>query len=312
MNVSNAPMSKTDWGLLILLSVLWGGSFFFAKVAVTALPPLTIVLVRFSAAAALVYAYVRLRHLPVPADGRSWLSFAGMGLLNNLIPAALIVWGQTMIPSGLASTLIATTPIFSILAIHFTSDDERLTAAKVTGMSLGLLGVYVLFRLSATDAQGVSPVGIVACLGAAVSYGGANAYSKRFRRRGIAPAVGALGQMTTTAIMVLPLALAAEKPWRLVVPDAAIWASMAGLVILSTALGYVIFFRLLGSAGATNISLVTLLIPVSATILGAAVLGEPVSGTQIAGMVLIASGLLVIDGRVLSTIGRIAAAPHRR
>ncbi len=311
MSAPSIPMSRMDIGLLILLSILWGSSFFFSKVAVTALPPLTIVFLRFSVAAVLVYAYVRFRRLPIPADSRSWLSFTGMGLLNNLIPAALIVWGQTMIPSGLASTIIATTPIFSMLAIHFTSADERLTAAKMTGMVLGLVGVCILFRLSATDTRAVSPIGVVACLGAAVSYGGANAYGKRFRQRGIAPAVSALGQMTTTAIMVLPLALGAETPWKLAVPGADIWASMAGLIVLSTSLGYIIFFRLLGSAGATNISLVTLLIPVSAMVLGATGLGEQVSSIQVAGMVLIASGLLVVDGRLLPMIARTVAQSPR-
>ncbi len=300
-------MSRTEWALLLLLSVLWGGSFFFSKIAVAALPPLTIVFVRFSTAAMLVYAYVRARAMAVPTDIRSWASFVGMGLLNNLIPAGLIVWGQTMIPSGLASVIIATTPIFSILAIHFTSADERLNLGKVSGMVIGLVGVCVLFRLGATDTRNVSTIGIIACLGAAASYGFANALGQRFRRLGIPPAVGAMGQMIATAIMALPLALAMEAPWRLTVPDAHIWASMAGLVILSTALGYVVFFRILATAGATNISLVTLLIPVSAVLLGSVVLGERVSTTQVVGMLLIALGLITIDGRVIVVAGRILA-----
>ena len=300
-------MSRTEWALLLLLSVLWGGSFFFAKIAVVALPPLTLVFVRFSAAAILVYAYVRTRGMAIPTDMRSWASFVGMGLLNNLIPAGLIVWGQTMIPSGLASVVIATTPIFSILAIHFTSADERLTLGKVSGMALGLVGVCVLFRLGATNARNVSTIGIIACLGAAVSYGFANALGKRFRHLGIPPAVGATGQMTATALIAFPLALAIEAPWKLAVPDARIWAAMAGLIILSTALGYVVFFRILATAGATNISLVTLLIPVSAVLLGSAVLGEHISTTQVVGMMLIASGLIAIDGRVMVVVGRIVA-----
>ncbi|HVC62334.1 MAG TPA: DMT family transporter [Acetobacteraceae bacterium] len=281
----STAMSRTEWALLLLLSVLWGGSFFFSKVAVTALPPLTIVFLRFSGAALLVYAYARARSIAIPSDIRSWLSFAGMGLLNNLIPASLIVWGQTMIPSGLASVIIATTPIFSIIAIHLTSADERLNLRTISGMVLGLVGVSVLLNLGARYTADASATGIIACLGAAASYGCANALGKRFRRLGIPPVAGAMGQMTTTAIMALPLMLAVETPWKRAVPSAAVWASMAGLAVLSTALGYVVFFRILATAGATNISLVTLLIPVTAVLLGSAILGERVSTDQLAHLI---------------------------
>jgi len=165
-------------------------------------------------------------------------------------------------------------------------------------MVLGLLGVGVLFRLGATDA-GVSSTGIVACVGAAVSYGLANALGKSFRSLGIAPVAAALGQMAATAVMALPLVLLLDSPWRLAVPGLDVWAAMAGLAMLSTALGYVVFFRILDAAGATNTSLVTLLIPLSAVLLGSGILGERVSPVQVAGMVLIAMGLVVNDGRVL-------------
>ena len=299
----STTMSAREWALLLLLSVLWGGSFFFSKVAVAALPPLTIVFLRFSGTAVLVYAYARARSIAIPGDMRSWLAFACMGLLNNLIPASLIVWGQTMIPSGLASVIIATTPIFSILAIRLTSADEPLGPPTISGMVLGLVGVSLLFDPGRGHAGGVSVTGIVACLGAAASYGGANALGTRFRRLGIAPVAGAMGQMTTTAMMALPLMLALETPWRLAVPSAAVWAAMAGLAVLSTAVGYVVFFRILATAGATNISLVTLLIPVTAVLLGSTVLGEHVSAGQMAGMALIALGLIAIDGRALTLVG---------
>ncbi len=300
----SAAMSAVEWALLLLLSVLWGGSFFFAKIAVAALPPLTIVFARFAVAALLVCAYARARSIAIPTDARSWTAFFGMGLLNNLVPAGLIVWGQTMIPSGLASVIIATTPIFSILAIRFTSADEKLGLGKICGMALGLIGVGVLFRLGVADAANVSVVGIVACLGAAVSYGFANALGQHYRRLGIPPGAGATGQMTATAIMALPLMLAMEAPWKLAVPPAEVWGSMAGLAILSTALGYVVFFRILAAAGGTNISLVTLLIPVSAVLLGSLVLGERVTAVQLAGMALIALGLIAIDGRMPALLQR--------
>ncbi len=175
--------------------------------------------------------------------------------------------------------------------------DEKLTGGKAFGMALGIAGTVVLFKSHGSGLSQPSAVGIGACLGAAISYGFANALGSRFRRLGIAPAVGAFGQMTMTSIMALPLALAFDHPWQLPFPGAAVLLAMSGLVVLSTALGYVIFFRILASAGATNISLVTLLIPVSAILLGSAVLGETLSHVQFAGMLLIGLGLVAIDGR---------------
>jgi drug/metabolite transporter (DMT)-like permease len=291
-------MSAVDWALLILLSILWGGSFFFVRVAAAALPPLTLVFLRFAPAALLVLAYARVRGLRVPRDRRSWAAFAAMGLLNNLVPAALITWAERMIPGGLAAVLIATTPIFSLLALQ-ASGGGGLGAAKLAGMAAGFAGVCVLLRLSATDARQVAPLGILACLGAALSYGCANAFGVRFRALGIAPAIGATGQMAATALMALPLALVLEHPWQLAAPDLAVCAAMAGLVILSTALGYVVFFRILARAGAINLSLVTLLNPVSAMLLGSLVLGERIAPDQLGGAALIALGLLAIDGRLL-------------
>ncbi len=297
-------MSRAEWGLLLILSVLWGGSFFFSKVAVSGLPPLTIVFLRFSAASVLVYAYLRVGGGTVPRHPAALVSFAGMGLLNNLVPAGLIVWGQTMIPSGLASALIATTPIFSILATRCTDTTEALTSGKVVGMVSGLLGTVTLLGVGSMGGTKSYATGIVACLGAAASYGCANAFGQRLRRLGIAPVVSAFGQMAATSVMALPLMLAFDAPWRHAIPGVQVWAAMAGLVVLSTALGYVIFFRILSGAGAMNVSLVTLLIPVSAILLGRGVLGETLSGAQLFGMLLIGAGLVAIDGRTWSALRR--------
>ncbi len=308
----DAMMSRTEWLLLWLLSILWGGSFFFSKVAVGGLLPLTIVFVRFSAAAILVYAYLRARHEVVPNGSGAWASFAVMGLLNNLIPAGLIVWGQRLIPSGLAAVLIATTPIFSLLAVRSMGGGARITPGKMLGIALGLAGTAVLLGVGDPSGPAPSVVGAAACLGAAVSYGFANAFGRRFQRLGIAPAVGAFGQMAATSVMALPLMLMLDRPWRLAAPDTEVCAAMAGLVVLSTALGYIIFFRILSGAGAVNVSLVTLLIPVTAVLLGGLVLGERLSLVEFAGMSLIGLGLVAVDGRAWGRVtrGRSIARPH--
>ena len=292
-------MSPAEWGALILLSLLWGGSFFFAKVAVSTLPPLTVVLTRVGLAALALGLLLRLRGVALPRGAVIWGAFFGMGLLNNLIPFTLLFWGQTVIASGLAAILNATTPVFTLLVAHALTRDERLSAHRVAGVALGLVGVGLLVGMEALTGSGGQLPAILACLGAALSYGFAGVFGRRFRRMGIEPTVGAFGQVTASTAMMLPLVLAIDRPWQLEVPGPAVWGALIGLALLSTAMAYVLFFRLLATAGATNTVLVTLLVPVSAVLLGEVVLGESVAPPQLGGMALIGAGLLVMDGRVL-------------
>jgi drug/metabolite transporter (DMT)-like permease len=295
-------MTTGDWGLLVLLSALWGGSFFFSKVIVREVPPFTLVLVRFAIAAGALGVWLRIGRTPIPRLWPVWAAFAGMGALNNLIPAALIAWSQQTIASGLASVLIATTPTFSIVIAHYFTSNDRMSSNKVAGIMLGIVGVIALVGVGTLDGSPHSIPAMLGCIAAALSYGFANVFGSRFKRMGVAPAVGAFGQLAATAVMVAPVALAVDRPWQLPSPTVEIWASMAGLALFSTALAYAIFFKLLASAGTTNISLVTLLIPVSAILLGTVFLGERLTSVQFAGMALIGLGLIAIDGRVWTVI----------
>jgi drug/metabolite transporter (DMT)-like permease len=295
-------MTLSDWSLLVLLSVLWGGSYFFSKIIVQEIPPLTIVFFRFFLGAIVLLVYIAWRRIELPPAPVTWLNFAGMGLLNNLIPGVLITWGQTAISSGLASILVATTPIFSILLAYKIGNGEALSKPRVLGVTMGLVGVIILVGIEAPTYSSRAVVAVFACLAAAISYGFANIFGQRFRQLGISAAVGAFGQIGATSIMIMPFALAMEQPWHLHNPSMRVWLSIFGLSCLSTALGYMIFFRVLDRAGGTNISLVTLLVPASAILLSWAVLGEGLTVTQGLGVVCIATGLLVIDGRVLTLL----------
>ena len=299
-------MTAGDWGLLMLLSALWGGSFFFSKVIVQEVPPFTLVLARFAIAAGALGAYLRIGGTPIPRSWPTWAAFTGMGALNNLIPAALIAWSQQTIASGLASILIATTPVFSIVVAHCFTDDDKMSSNKVAGVMLGIVGGIALVGVSTLDGLPHSILAMLGCLAAALSYGFANVFGRRFKHMGVAPVVGAFGQLAATAVMVAPIALVFDRPWQLSLPTTGVWASMIGLALLSTALAYAIFFRLLASAGTTSISLVTLLIPVSAILLGAFILGEHLSAAQLGGMALIGLGLVAIDGRIWAAV-RLAA-----
>jgi drug/metabolite transporter (DMT)-like permease len=303
-------MGPREWALLIILSILWGGSFFFAEVALEALPPLSVVFARVAIGALALLVLVHAAGLRLPRELRLWRAFFVMGALNNLIPFSLIVWGQTAITGGLAAILNATTPLFTVVLAHLLTRDERLTPAKLAGVAAGFLGVAVMIGPEVLGGLGTGGLGLavlaqLAVLAAAVSYAFAGIYGRRFRAT--PPLITATGQVTASTLLLCPLALMIDRPWTLALPEPAVtWAALGallGLGLLSTAAAYVIYFRILASAGATNLLLVTFLIPVSAILLGVMVLSEQLTAAQLAGMGLIAIGLAAIDGRVLRWFG---------
>jgi drug/metabolite transporter (DMT)-like permease len=284
-------MALRVWLWLLSLSVLWGGSFFFAKVAVGELGPFTVVFARVSLAALALALVVPLRR------DAPWPTYFAMGFLNNALPFSLIFWGQTEIGSGLASILNATTPLFTLVVAHVLTPDEKIDRTKVAALLVGLLGVVVLIGLSALI--GSSTLwGQAACLAAALSYAFAGIYGRRFRRMGIVPAEAAAGQLTASTVLILPIMLVIDRPWMVPPPSLTVWLALGALALLSTALAYVLYFRILAAAGATVLLLVTFLIPVPAILLGAMVLGERLEPRHYAGMALIGLGLAIIDGRI--------------
>ena len=293
-------MTARVWIWLLSLSVLWGGSFFFAKVALDELAPLSVVFGRVALAAAalnlaLAFSAGSLFQRKVP-----WRSFFAMGMLNNIVPFALIFWGQTQIASGLASIINATTPLFTLVVAHFLTKDERIDAVKLSALLIGIGGVAVLMGPDVLNSSH-GLWGQVACLGAALSYAFAGIYGRRFKMMGVAPLDAAAGQLTASTMLILPIMLIVDQPWAPpAFPSATVWAALSGLALLSTAIAYVLYFRILSAAGATNLLLVTFLIPVTAILLGAAVLGEHLLPRHFAGMALIGLSLAAIDGRLLS------------
>lgn len=291
-------MPALVWSLLLALSVLWGGSFFFVGVAVAEVPPLTLVALRVGIAAALLWAAMPLLRTAPP---RSWGAIAVMAALNNALPFTLIVWAQQTLPSGLAAILNATTPLWTVLVAHALTAEERATPGRIFGVLLGFAGVVAMM---AGGAAGASLWPTLAMLGATLSYALAGVWGRRFRALGVAPMQAALGQVSVAAVLMLPLALALEKPWAMPTPSATAMAAVLGLAALSTALAYVLYFRILAMAGAVNLLLVTFLIPVSAILLGTLVLQEALLPRHLLGMALIGAGIAAIDGRPLAYASR--------
>lgn len=302
MSPNDNRIDARDWSLLAVLSVLWGGSFFFNGAALRELPPLTLVFLRVALGAVILLPLLRVQGISFPKGMAGWRTFVVIGLLNNVIPFSLIVAGQTFIPSGLASILNATTPLFTVLVMAAAAE-EALQARRVAGVALGLAGVIILrgWGVEARTGQGL---GILLCLGGALSYGFAALAARRLLKD--SPPLGtATFQLMASTVMMAIVAAAMEQPWRLPVPGLATWLAVLGLAALSTALAYIVFFQIIRRSGATNVMLVTLLIPVTAVLLGWLVLGEPVSAREIAGAIVIGSALLVIDGRAVRMLQRV-------
>ena len=304
-NLVRAP-TLAVWGMLVLLGVIWGAAFFLARVAVAEIAPLTLVLLRVALAGATL-------HLVLAIGGRSlwpyrgrWRDFLGMGLLNNAVPFSLLFVGQTALGAGFAAILNATMPIWTVLIAHLATSDERMQPASVAGIALGFAGVAVMLGPAALAVSDRPVWAMVCVVGGAMSYGFAGIFGKRFA--GVPPTVTATGQLTASAAIMLPVAVLVHGVPDLAGVSGGVWGAVAVLAVVSTAFAYILFFRILAAAGAVNVSLVTLLVPPSAILLGWLFLGERLDPFAWTGLGLIASGLIVLDGRLAR---RLRAAPVR-
>jgi drug/metabolite transporter (DMT)-like permease len=288
-------MRAREWFLLVGLSILWGGTFFAVAVALKEVPPLTLVLSRCVLAALLLAPIVWASGSSMPATPAAWRDFAVMAILNNVIPFTLIFFAQLTVPSGLASVLNATTPLFALLIAWWLAGDP-LPAHKLAGVAFGIMGVAVLIGPAAIGTRSAHAVGMLAILCATMSYGFSGLWGRRLKA--FPPLVSALSQLLCASLMLIPIAGYSDKFWTLPMPSTPVVLAILSLAVLSTALAYIIFFEIMAKAGSSNVMLVTLLIPFSAITLGAVYLGETLSLQQVLGGVIIGSGLLVIDGRI--------------
>jgi len=298
----NPRMGGREWALLIALSLLWGGAFFLAKISVGQVPPLVLVFLRAGLAALALALTLLILGQPLPRGFAVWRALAVMGLFNNAIPFGLLFWGQTHIATGLAAMLNATSPLFSAAIAHL-AGQERLTRARALGALLGIGGVATMMSADLGTGAGANMWAQLACLGAALSYGIAGVFGRR-HLRGVPPLGAAAGQLIASSAMVLPVMLVlAPEAWTLR-PSLDVIAAVIALALLGTALAYAIYFRILATAGATNLLLVTVLIPVSAALLGGMFLGERLEARHFIGMAVIALGLAAIDGRTAARLRR--------
>jgi drug/metabolite transporter (DMT)-like permease len=297
---ANHRMGPAEWGFLFALAFLWSSVFFLTKVALVEMRPFTVVALRLGIGAVVLCLAALATGARMPTSFRTWAAFFIMGGLNNFIPFCLIAYGQTQIASGLAAILNAATPLFTVLLAHVFTRDERITANRLAGVLIGVFGVAVMIGPGAMHGLTTNVSGQVAILGAAVCYACAGIFGRRFR--GLPPLVTAAGQVTAGAAMVLPLSLFIDQPWARPMPGIIAWGAITSAALFCTSLGYALYFRILATAGATNLMLVTLLMPIGAVFLGRVILGEQLQAADFAGMGMIGAGLIAIDGRALALL----------
>ena len=307
--MTQKTLSPRAWAELILLSVLWGGSFLSIRVALDEIGPLSVVVHRVGWAALALWLVIAAMRLPLPRDPRVWMAFAVMGLLNNIVPFGLMAWGQLHIASGLTSILNAATAIWGVLIASLLFADERLTPRRALGVGLGFAGVVTAIGWRALSEVDLRSLAQLAVLAGTLSYAFAGAWAK-VRLTGLSPQIAAAGMLTASTVVALPLAWAVEgRPSLALQPTT--WAAIAYFSLVSTAFAYLLYYRVLAMAGSGNLLLCTLMIPPVAIALGAAVLGEALRPAAYAGFALLASGLLVLDGRLLARRRPIEGRPAR-
>ncbi|HNS08375.1 MAG TPA: DMT family transporter [Candidatus Ozemobacteraceae bacterium] len=294
-------MKVTDWLWMIILSVIWGSSFMFLKIALRELTPFWLIFFRLAFAVPFMVLVCRFMRLSFPRDLRSWLSIGFLGIINTGLPFYMISWAQQFVDSSTASILNATSPVFVMILAHFLTDDEKLTWRKVTGVLTGIAGIVAMVWSSLASGIVLAGMAQLAILGGTFNYALAGIYARRFRHLPsvMVTAVSLIGAL----VFLLPGLLFAEPPAFMALKPLT-WLALTMLGIFCTGVAYIIYFRIIATAGATNALLVTLMIPVSALLLASTVLGETLKPNDILGMLLIFSGLLIIDGRLVDLITR--------
>nr|WP_322890006.1 MULTISPECIES: DMT family transporter [unclassified Yoonia] len=298
--LTQKAMSGRAWAEILILSLIWGASFLSVHVALEEIGPLTSVAHRTFWAMLILWGYVAIRRLPLPRSPAVWLAFLVMGLLNNVIPFSLMAWGQLHIETGLTAIMNASTAIFGAITAAVFLADERLTLRKAVGVGLGFLGVATAIGLQALTQFDLRSLGQLAVLGGAISYAFAGVWARK-HLSGLTPQVAAAGMLTGSSLIALPLAWSIEGPINLALQPQT-WAAIGYYAVMATALAYLLYYRVLAMAGSGNLMLVTLLVAPVAIILGAVVLGEALPLRAYAGFALLATGLVIHDGRVVKAI----------
>ncbi len=295
-------LSGRAWAEMLVLALIWGGSFLSIRIALDEISPLMSVAHRVTWAMLVLWVVVAVMRIPLPRNPRIWFAFLVMGLLNNVIPFVLMAWGQLHIESGLTSILNAFTAVVGVVMAALFFSDERLTPRKIIGVVLGFFGVAVAIGLENFKNFDLRSLAQLAVIGGTVAYAVAGVWARK-NLVGMPPQLAAAGMLTGATVIMLPLVYFVEglptfdlKPRTLV--------AIGYYAVIATAAAYLLYYRVLAMAGSGNLMLVTLLVAPIAITLGAVVLGEKLSANAFVGFVILAVGLIILDGRVWKALRR--------
>ena len=295
-------LSGRAWAEMLVLALIWGGSFLSIRIALDEISPLMSVAHRVTWAMLVLWGVVAMMRIPLPRNPRIWFAFLVMGLLNNVIPFVLMAWGQLHIESGLTSILNAFTAVVGVVMAALFFSDERLTPRKIIGVVLGFIGVAVAIGLENFKNFDLRSLAQLAVIGGTVAYAVAGVWARK-NLAGMPPQLAAAGMLTGATVIMLPLVYFVEglptfdlQPRTLV--------AIGYYAVIATATAYLLYYRVLAMAGSGNLMLVTLLVAPVAITLGAVVLGEKLSANAFVGFVILAVGLIILDGRVWKALRR--------
>jgi drug/metabolite transporter (DMT)-like permease len=299
--MTNSPkLDGHGWLLIGILAILWGGAFFLIEVGLRSFPPITLVFIRVAFAVPPMWIAMRLMGMTLPRSAGDWGLLTVVGALNCALPFTLFFWGQQYLDSGYAAILNATTPLWGVVTAHFMTRDEKATPARIIGVLTGMAGIIIMVGPAAMQGLSNNLLAQIACVISTVFYSLAAIYGRRLSQTTLTPMAVATGQTMMAAVLMIPIVLIVDQPWTMDMPR--LDATMAGLTLalLSTALAYTLYFRLIDRAGASNAQLVAFLMPILAVILGITFLGESLSAGQMIGAAVIALGLIILDGRLVA------------
>src|SRR5215218_3392077 len=282
------------WALFIGLGFFWGSSYFWIKVALDTVPPLTLIAGRLVLASLFLWAVVLITREPLPRSSRQYAHLFVMALVKIVVPFVLIAVGEQSIDSALASILNSTVPLFVIILAPMFLPDERITWARVAGLAVGFAGVILLVAPDLVNVQDADLTGELLLIGSSLSYAAGNVYAKR-NVKGLAPRIPALFQVFLATLVVVPAALLVDRPFATVQPAPEAILAIVWLGIIGSGLAYICYFTILANWGATRTSLVAYLLPVVGIFLGAVVLGDPVTINRVAGTALVIAGIALVN-----------------
>lgn len=281
--------------MLLLLAMLWGPSFLLIKVAVAEIPPITLIFGRVSLAAVLLYLLLRLSGGTLPRPGPIYLPFAVVAFFQTSLPLVLLSWAEQHIDSALAAILNGLTPLFTILFAQWLTTDDKITPAKAAGIGMGLVGVLFFVAPSLQTGVQASTWGILAMIVVTASYGFAGVMTRKHLNH-LPPLVGPAGHMVLSSLFLLLPMLLIDKPFAQPRPSTQAIGAVVALAIFGTVLAFIVYYRLLKSASASYVSMVTYLVPVIGVLLGVFILDERLAWNDYAGSALILLGVLIVNG----------------